>query len=328
MSLQTATFYTGTDTARVDICMQFPWNDLYRSWDLSQWAIYARIGIMGVVRKQDGTVAARFSDLLYPSYWPTFVQGGEKIKSWDQGTEALMGGANPGAMRNDPEALKLLRILLSGSASGIAPDYAAIKALLSSSDVAWLPTRYETQLDIPPGNYDLEVVLSDEEKFGRAEAPLIIDAYDGKQLALSSVALCKRLRSAAVAAKEATQANFAPQYVPLVSKDIWFTPVGDTHFQKGEPLFAYFEAYEPLLSHNSATVELRLRILDASTGKLKEDFAPVDAAPYERPGSSVLRIARKVPIDQLPKGTYRLEVQVMDSTGRSTAWRAANFAVE
>ena len=85
---------------------------------------------------------------------------------------------------------------------------------------------------------------------------------------------------------------------------------------------------EPLLSHNSATVELRLRILDASTGKLKEDFAPVDAAPYERPGSSVLRIARKVPIDQLPKGTYRLEVQVMDSTGRSTAWRAANFAVE
>jgi hypothetical protein len=79
MSLQTATFYTGTDTARVDICPQFPWDDLHRSWDLSQWAIYARIGIMGVVRKQDGTVAARFSDLLYRSYWPTFVQDGEKF---------------------------------------------------------------------------------------------------------------------------------------------------------------------------------------------------------------------------------------------------------
>jgi len=317
MSLQTATFYTGTDTARVDICLQFPWNDLHRSWDLSQWAIYARIGIMGVVRKQDGTVAARFSDLLYPSYWPTFVQGGEEFKSWDM-------GATPGAMRHDLDALRLL----SGTASEIAPDYAAIKALLSRSDVAWLPTRYETQMDIPPGDYNLEVVLSDEEKFGRAEAPLIIDAYEGKQLALSSVALCKRLRSAAVAAKEATQANFALQYVPLVSKDIWFTPAGDTHFEKGEPLFAYFEVYEPLLSQNSATVELHLRILDASTGKLNEGFAPVDAAPYERAGSSVLRIARKVPIDQLPKGTYRLEVQVTDSAGRSTAWRAANFAVE
>jgi hypothetical protein len=312
----------------VDICLQFPWNDLHRSWDLSQWAFYARIGVMGVVRKQDGTVAARFSDLLYPSYWPTFVQGGEKFKSWEKGTETLMGTANSGAMRNDPEALQLLKILLSGNASGIAPDYAAIKALLSSSDVAWLPTRYETQMDIPPGNYNLEVVLGDEEKFGRAEVPLNIDPYDGQQLALSSVALCKRLRGAAVAAKEAAQANFAPQYVPLASKDIWFTPAGDTNFEKGEPLFAYFEVYEPLLSQNPATVEVHLRILDASTGKLKEDFAPVDAAPYSRLGSSVLRIARKVPVDQLPKGTYRLEVQARDSAGRSTAWRAANFAVE
>jgi hypothetical protein len=71
-------------------------------------------------------------------------------------------------MRNDPQALQLLKILLSGPASGIAPDYAAIKALLSSSDVAWFPTRYETQMDIPPGDYNLEVVLSGEEKFGRA----------------------------------------------------------------------------------------------------------------------------------------------------------------
>jgi hypothetical protein len=73
-------------------------------------------------------------------------------------------------MRNDPQALQLLKILLSGPASGIAPDYAAIKALLSSSDGAWFPTRYETQMDIPPGDYNLEVVLSGEEKFGRAEA--------------------------------------------------------------------------------------------------------------------------------------------------------------
>jgi hypothetical protein len=53
-----------------------------------------------------------------------------------------------------------------------------------------------------------------------------------------------------------------------------------------------------------------------------------DAAPYERTGSSAFRIARKVPIDRLPNGTYRLEVQVTDSAGTSTAWRAASFAVE
>ena len=73
LTLQAAAFYTGTDTARVDICLGFPWNDLYRSWDLSKWALSASIGVMGVVRGKDGTVAARLSDLLYPSYWPTFV---------------------------------------------------------------------------------------------------------------------------------------------------------------------------------------------------------------------------------------------------------------
>lgn len=131
---------------------------------------------------------------------------------------------------------------------------------------------------------------------------------------LSSLALCKRLRDAAVAAKEAAAANFAPQYVPLVSKGIWFTPAGDTNLEKGEPLFAYFEVYDPLLAqHRAPSVEVHLGILDASTGKVIGNFAPVNVAPYQRPGSSVLPIARKIPIGQLPKGAYRLEVQATDS---------------
>jgi hypothetical protein len=215
------------------------------------------------------------------------------------------------------------------SSSGIAPDYAAIKDLLSSSDAAWLPTRYETQLDLPPGNYTLVVVLSDEEKFGRAEAPLTMEPHDGKELVLSSVALCKRLRDAGVAAKEAAQANFAPQYVPLVSKGIEFTPAGDPSFAKGEPLFAYFEVYRPSPAQDPApAVSVHMRLVDAASAKAIGNFAPVDAAPYERPGSSVLAMARKVPIDQLPKGAYRLEVQVTDSAGKSPPWRKADFEVE
>src|SRR5207244_7802939 len=107
----------------------------------------------------------------------------------------------------------------------------------------------------------------------RAEMPLIIEPYDGKQLALSSVALCKSLRSAAVAAKENAQANFAPQYVPLVSKDILFSPSGDTSFAKGEPLFAYFEVYEPQLAENpAAPVSVHMRVLGPKTGTTTQDF--------------------------------------------------------
>lgn len=115
------------------------------------------------------------------------------------------------------------------------------------------PTRYETQLDLSSGDYKLRVILSDGTKFGRAEIPLSVDKYDENQLALSSVALCKRYLDAARAAKEAAAVNLAPQYVPLVSKGVQFEPAGDIRFQKGDPLIAYFEVYEPLLATDSKT---------------------------------------------------------------------------
>src|SRR5208283_4506866 len=35
-----------------------------------------------------------------------------------------------------------------------------------------IPSGYETQIDLPPGDYDLSLVVTDGEKFGRVEAPL------------------------------------------------------------------------------------------------------------------------------------------------------------
>ena len=338
LSLQGATFYTGGDHSLVDLSLRFSSNDLYRKWDASNWTLYARIGVMGVIRREDGTVAARFSDLLYPSYWPTFDQGGAKYIEWEKGTTNLStavprlltpGTAGKVAVSDSGTGNSTLALSFPNVANEIAPDEAAIKTALNSSDPFWLPTRYETQVDLPVGDYDLEIVLNDGWNFGRAKIRLTVEPYDGKQLALSSAALCKSLRSAAVAAKENAQANFAPQYVPLVSKDILFSPSGDTSFAKGEPLFAYFEVYEPQLAENpAAPVSVHMRILDSNTGNTKEDFAPIDAASYKQAGSSVLRIGRKIPIDRLPKGSYCLEMQAAGSMGRSTAWRAANFTVE
>ncbi len=295
-------------------------------------------GVIGVIRREDGSIADRFSDLLYPSYWPTFDQGGAKYIAWEKGTTSLStavprlltpGTAGKVAVSDSGTGNGTLALTFRNTAGEISPDYTSITTALSGSDPFWLPSNYETQVDLPAGNYTLEVALNDGWKFGRAEMPLTIEPFDGKQLALSSVALCKRLRSADAAAKEAAQANFAPQYVPLVSKDILYTPAGDTNFTKGEPLFAYFEVYEPQLAEDPATpLSVHLRILDANTGKLQEDFPPLDASAYKRLESFVLRVGRKVPIDQLPKGKYRFEVQALGSAGRSTAWRAANFTVE
>ena len=196
-------------------------------------------------------------------------------------------------------------------------------------DVSSIPSRYETQIELPPGQYDLRVVLSDSWKYGRVEVPLIIDSYDREQLALSSVVLGKRYCDAGAAAQEAAAANLAPQYVPLVSKGIQVTPAGDTHFTKAEPLIAYFEAYEPQVDGKAeATVQAHLRIRDAETGEIRKEFPPLSAAPYIKAGSRAIPIEQQIDIGGAPKGAYRLEVQATDSAGRSTAWRTANFTVE
>jgi hypothetical protein len=109
-------------------------------------------------------------------------------------------------------------------------------------------------------------------------------------------------------------------YVPLVSKGIEITPTADMRFKKEEPLYAYFEVYEPQFAGQSATmVEAHLRILDANTGDVRIGFEPVNAAPYIKAGSSVICIGREINLASLSNGSYRLEVQTTNSTGKSTA---------
>jgi hypothetical protein len=45
-------------------------------------------------------------------------------------------------------------------------------------------------------------------------------------------------------------------------------------------------------------------------------------------GSSIIPVGRGMDISKLPIGSYRLDVQATDSTGKSTPWRSANFTVE
>ena len=197
-----------------------------------------------------------------------------------------------------------------------------------AANPARLPSRYETQLNLVPGKYDLRVVLSDGAKFGRADVPLKIDDFDGQQLAVSSVALLKRFRNASAAAQEAAHVNLAPDYVPLVSQDRQITPTADATFSRKQLVAAYFEVYDHLLAQQpSLKVQAHVRIVSVQTGAAKT-FDWFDAAEFRRAETTTLAIAKAFPVNDLPKGEYRLEVQASDSAGRSTPWRAANLTLK
>jgi hypothetical protein len=239
LAIQASFFYLSSQMARVDIVLEFPWNQLEHRFALRD--LRASIGVLGVAYKKDRTVATRFTDFACCA----------------SGTRWF---ANP--------------LVEAGN----------------------LPSRYETQIDLPAGaEYDLRVVLSDAENFGRVDIPLKIDSYDGKQLAISSVVLSNRFRDATVAAQESAAVNLAPEYVPLVSKGLQFTPATQTHFKSSDHLTAYFEVYEPLLADQPKTaVQAHIRIVDGQTGEVRFQFAPIDANSYKRAGSTILAVAGMV----------------------------------
>ena len=191
VSVQVGSFLGEAEANRVAIAVEFPWRALKLESRTCQPD--ASVSLLGLVHKQDGTLATRFSDAAFS----------QKTLNFEFGPPECPG---------------------------------------DNFEASNLPTRYETQIDLPPGDYDLKLVLTDGAKFGRVEMPLKVDNYDRNNLGISGVVLCKRFR------QSVDGPPLAPQYVPLVSKGIEFTVAGDTRFQKGEPLIAYFEVYEPQLA--------------------------------------------------------------------------------
>jgi hypothetical protein len=71
-----------------------------------------------------------------------------------------------------------------------------------------------------------------------------------------------------------------------------------------------------------------MRIFDSRTGEVIGDSQLVSVTPYIKAGSSIIPVGRGMDISKLPIGSYRLDVQATDSTGKSTTWGSANFTVE
>jgi hypothetical protein len=213
-----------------------------------------------------------------------------------------------------------------GCCSEDRPNYLRTKKRSAHDlDASLIPTRYETQIDLPPNDYSLRIVLGDGQKFGLIEASLKIDPYDGEGMMISSVALCNRFRNAEVAKQEAATASLAPLYVPLVSKGMQLSPTGNTQIRKGHNLIAYFEVEDPSVVNRAVKVRTRLKI--TRNGNVKIDTGMQDASSWGQAGSSLFPVAQEIALDKLPTGSYRLEVQASDTAGGTTVWRAADFSI-
>lgn len=199
---------------------------------------------------------------------------------------------------------------------------------LSCSWIFYEPTRYNTQLALPPGAYLLKFGLWNGDKFGRAEIPITVTPVDPSKLAIGGVALVRRYRAAG-SNGEAIPASLAETYPPLVTQETEVTPTADSHFKKGGPFHFYLQLYEPIASSGpQPVVTLHLQIVNLKTGNIVKKLLPANAAPYATPGNPVIPIGGGIIISKLPKGTYQLQAQATDSTGAATPWRSADFTIK
>ncbi len=193
-----------------------------------------------------------------------------------------------------------------------------------------IPRRYDTQVDLPPGDYELRIVVSDGKKnFGRARVPLRVERFGGEGLSISDIALSDIFRNASEILEDAAVVSPAPLIpTPLVSKDAQFFPAVDSRFKSGSAVSLYFEIYEPLLEKQDLPVYFEMRVTNLKSGELKVNTGPMSADKWIQPGNAVIPIAVELAMKMLPKGSYKLEVRASDSAGRVTPWRQADFTVK
>jgi hypothetical protein len=189
------------------------------------------------------------------------------------------------------------------------------------------PMHYENQFDVAAGVYSLKVVFdSGEASFGKLEAPLVINAYEASDFAVSGIAFSK-VFGKVTDADSNLDALLLEGRSPLVAGNYQFTPTGNSRFKAADRVVLYFELYDPaLVGEKKPQVAVQMHILDGKTLEMKQDTGNVLVDNFVKDGSVVVPAGLRMPIEGLAPGVYKLELKALDSTG-SFATRTADFEI-
>ncbi len=191
------------------------------------------------------------------------------------------------------------------------------------------PMRYDNQFPVAPGKYRLDVVLSaGGQDFGKYETPLAIDPYDGKTFSLSAVALSNQIQPLG-GIGGSVEAELLADRTPMVAQGMEIVPSGSNRFKKSDSVALYTQLYDPdLADSNPANLQVVYRVVDTKTGQTVFSTGAIDVGRFVEKGNSVVPLGLKVPLDKLPPGAYRLDIQAVGVDGTRTQIRSVQFSAE
>lgn len=155
----------------------------------------------------------------------------------------------------------------------------------------------------------------------------MVDSYDGKTFSISGVALSNKLQRSD--ANGDVQAELLADRVPLLVRDFVVVPSGSNRFKKTDQVVLYAQVYEPRLKEeNPPAVRIAYQVVDLKTGKPIFSTGMIDATPYIVKGNPMIPLALKVPIENVPTGSYRLDLQAAEAGGIASQLRTVTFETE
>jgi VWFA-related protein len=191
------------------------------------------------------------------------------------------------------------------------------------------PMRYENQFEIAPGKYRLTVVVSaGGQGFGKYETPLSVDTYDGKKFTMSAIVLSNTLLRTGDPSSTLDSALLGDR-TPLVVKGLEVVPSSSNHFKSTDSVILYAQLYDPHGADASPPdIMAGYRVVDIKTGKNVFSAGPMDASAYRQKGSTIIPVGFKVPLKDVPPGSYRMDVQSGETGGNLSPIRSVMFDVE
>jgi hypothetical protein len=189
-----------------------------------------------------------------------------------------------------------------------------------------IPSRYQTEFALPPGEYEVRAALSDGIHFGVQTAAVSVKKNEPGKLGISDVVLARRVRKVPPD-NSSGEEPFSGSYTPLVSKGVEYTPAANPRFWPGDTLYAYFDILDPLVGRPDKNVEANFRIVDVGTGAVVDAFEPVNVSGYVQADSPVIAIGRGIRLKALTPGEYRLDVRASEGTAETTEWHSTVFTL-
>ncbi len=139
-----------------------------------------------------------------------------------------------------------------------------------------MPVHYEKEFKIAPGQYSFALAFgSGGESFGKVEAPLAVEPWNGAELALSSVVLSRETHPAA---DLGLVSSLVQDRTPLVAGGTQFVPFGSNQFAKSETGFFYLEVDDP----DPASVGVRVRSVGSQYRRAQMGLGNHETPPFEQ----------------------------------------------